>query len=122
MACTVCHPTAAAAERAGLPAASQCMLCHENVKQSSPAIRKLARYAKEEKPVPWVRVYKLRDFVFFSHATHVAAKVECGACHGPVEKRDVLKQEVPTDMKTCLDCHRLRGASVQCNLCHEIGQ
>ena len=122
VACSVCHATAATAERAGLPAASHCMLCHENVKQDSPAIRKLAGYQKENKPVPWVRVYRVPDFVFFSHAMHLAAKVECAACHGPVEQRAVLVQEVPTTMKACVECHRTRGASIACNLCHELGQ
>ena len=122
MACNVCHPKAAGTARAGLPAASQCMLCHENLKKGSPAIRKLAGYAKENKPVPWVRIYRIPDYVFFSHAKHVTAKVECADCHGPVEQREVLTKEIPTDMKTCLDCHRSRGASVQCNLCHELGQ
>src|SRR5438046_1109610 len=66
VACNICHTTATTAERAGLPAASQCMLCHQNVKQDSPSIRKLAGYLKESKPIPWVRVYRVRDFVFFS--------------------------------------------------------
>ncbi len=121
MACNVCHATAATAERAGLPAAAQCMLCHENVKQESPAIRKLAAYAKDNKPIPWVRVYRLRDFVLFSHASHLAAKIDCVACHGPVEKRAVLKEEVPVKMKTCVDCHQARRASLDCTLCHELG-
>lgn len=123
MACDVCHATAAKAERAGLPATSQCMLCHENIKKDTPALRKLVRYAAESKPIPWVRLYKLRDFVFFSHAKHAAAKVECAACHGPVEQRAALTREIDAaNMKFCLKCHRTRGASVQCNLCHELGQ
>jgi hypothetical protein len=98
------------------------MLCHDNLKKDSPAMRKLTAYAKQNRPVPWVRIYKLPDFVFFSHARHAAAKVECEACHGPVEKRDVLEREVPADMKTCVACHQDRGASAACNLCHELGQ
>ena len=122
VACNVCHATAEKAERAGMPPVAQCMLCHENVKRESPHIQKLAQYQKNNKPVPWVRVYRIPDFVFFSHAKHTAAKVECAACHGPVEQRDVLAKEVATDMKTCMDCHKSRGASLVCNLCHELGQ
>ena len=121
-ACNLCHATAATAERAGIPSVSQCMLCHEGVKKDAHSIRRLATYHKEGKPVPWVRVYRLPDFVFFSHARHLGAKIECAACHGPVEQREVLSQEVPATMKTCLDCHRSRDVSIACNLCHELGQ
>ena len=121
-ACELCHTTAATAERAGLPVASQCMLCHEGVKKEIPSIRRLAEYAKQQRPIPWVRVYRVPDFIFFSHAKHVAVKIECGACHGPVQQRDVLAQEIPTNMKACMDCHRARGASNACSLCHELGQ
>ena len=98
------------------------MLCHENLKKHSPSARKLAGFAKENKPIPWVRIYRIPDYVFFSHAKHASAKVECAACHGPIEQRELLTKEMPTDMMTCLDCHRSLGASVQCNLCHELGQ
>ena len=121
-ACNLCHPTAASGERAGLPSTSQCLACHAAVKKDSPLIQRLAAYPKEEKPVPWVRVYRVPDFVFFSHARHLSAKIECAACHGPVHQRDVLEKEVPTSMKACMDCHRVRGVSLACNLCHELGQ
>ena len=98
------------------------MLCHENLKKNSSASRKLARYHKQNKPVPWVRVYRVPAFVFFSHARHAAARIECAACHGPVEQSDLIAQEVPTNMKTCMECHRSRGASNHCNACHELGQ
>ncbi|HYM11766.1 MAG TPA: cytochrome c3 family protein [Bryobacterales bacterium] len=121
VACSVCHATAATGERAGMPSTSECMLCHNNLKKDSSPIRKLVEYDKEKKPVPWVRVYLLPDFVFFSHAKHAAAKVECAACHGPVAQRSVLA-EIHVKMKTCIDCHRMRGASIECNLCHELAQ
>ncbi len=121
-ACNLCHATAATAERAGLPAASQCMLCHEGLKKESPLIRRLAAYHKEGKRIDWVRIYRIPDFVFFSHARHASAKIECVACHGPVEQREALQQEVPTNMKACMDCHRSRGVSNACNICHELGQ
>jgi len=118
----VCHPTVATAERAGLPQAPQCMLCHEGIKRQSPVIRRLAAHSKENKPLPWVRLYRVPDFVFFSHASHLSAKTACASCHGAVERRDVLAQEAPTNMKFCMDCHRRQGASLACNLCHELGQ
>jgi hypothetical protein len=75
-----------------------------------------------EKAFPTRRVYKIPDFVTFSHAKHGAAKVECAACHGPVMERDAQAREVPVTMKACVDCHKAKGASVSCNFCHELNQ
>lgn len=121
-ACNLCHPKAATGERAGLPDAARCMLCHAGVKSESPGARRLAGYQREGKAIPWVRVYRVPDFVFFSHAPHLKAKLDCVACHGPVAQRDALAQEIPTDMKTCMKCHKTRTAPNACNVCHELGQ
>src|SRR5690606_9460674 len=59
----------------------------------SPEIRKiydalgldeqLARdQSRPQKPIEWVQVHNLPDFVFFSHSAHVNAGVECQTCHG----------------------------------------
>jgi hypothetical protein len=122
IACKHCHPNAARAERAGLPSAAQCMACHTSIKKESAAIQQLAAFHKEEKPIPWVRVYRLPDFVFFSHGTHVNADVQCTECHGPVEQRETLSAEIVHNMKTCMACHQTRKASNKCHVCHELGQ
>ena len=106
--CTDCHTKALVAERAGIPQADQCRLCH-------PAMKLPAK-------IGWVHVYKLPDFVFFGHASHAKAGVECQACHGLVATRDVLSKEVSTSMRTCVNCHRARRASLDCSRCHELGQ
>jgi hypothetical protein len=120
--CNMCHPNGAKAERAGLPSAAQCMACHTTVSKDSPQIRELATFHKDQKRISWARVYRLPDFVFFSHATHVNGKVACADCHGPVEQRDTLAAEVVHNMKTCMACHSARGASNKCHVCHELGQ
>jgi hypothetical protein len=122
MMCVDCHATVQHEERAGLPAAARCMHCHIDVRKDAPAIQRLARFAAEKKPIPWVRVYRLPDFVFFGHAKHVKAGVECQVCHGSVAGRDVLQKEVSTSMRMCVDCHRSRKASIDCSRCHELGQ
>ena len=44
-------------------------------------------YTGETKPVKWVRIHNLPDFVYFNHAQHAqVAKIECQTCHGPVEE------------------------------------
>ena len=122
LACQDCHPNAAKKERAGLPDAEKCMLCHTTIKTASPEVRKLAQIHKDGKKLDWVRVYRVPDFVFFSHASHVNADVACASCHGPVAERDVLAKEVSTSMITCMNCHVAKKAPVTCHLCHELGQ
>lgn len=122
MSCKDCHVDAGKRDRAGLPAAEQCMLCHATIRSESPSIRELARLHQAGKPLAWVRVYEVPDFVFFSHASHVRAEVECAACHGPIQQRDVLAKEVSTGMTACMDCHTQKKVSNECYLCHELGQ
>lgn len=120
--CVECHVGARTADQAGLPETRKCMFCHATIKTDAPAIQKLAAAQKSGVPIKWVRVYHLPDFVFFSHASHYKAKVECVSCHGPVAQRDVLAQEVPTRMQTCVNCHKESNASTSCVLCHQLGQ
>ncbi|MBM3776235.1 MAG: cytochrome c3 family protein, partial [Acidobacteria bacterium] len=105
---------------AELPATSVCMSCHSQIKPDSPHIQKLAGFHDERKPVPWKRVYRIPDYVFFNHRQHVtAARAGCETCHGPVAERDVLRKEKDTSMAACMDCHRSNGASLACNYCHD---
>jgi hypothetical protein len=120
--CADCHPTAQREERAGIPQAGQCMVCHATIQKDSPAVREIARYAARKETIPWVRVYRVRDFVFFSHAVHTKAALDCQTCHGPVAEREVLQKEVSTGMRACVECHRARKAPLDCSRCHELGQ
>jgi Class III cytochrome C family/Cytochrome c7 and related cytochrome c len=120
--CLDCHEGTRERDEAGLPQAKKCMFCHATIKSESPSIRKLAEAKKTGEKISWVRLYRVPDFVFFSHASHTAAGVGCVSCHGPVAKRDVLAQEVPTKMQTCVACHIERHASTSCVLCHQLGQ
>ncbi len=120
--CKGCHLGAGSSERAGFPALQRCMLCHSSIKAESASIQRLASMAGEGREPAWVRVYQLPDFVFFSHANHSTAEVACTKCHGPVEKREVLSQEVSTSMEACMNCHLSRQVSTDCHLCHELGE
>jgi hypothetical protein len=115
--CTDCHTMPGKGEMATFPPESLCMTCHASIKKDSPAIRKLAAFAKENKPVPWVRIYKLPDYVWFSHKIHMK-KATCETCHGPVAERDVLKREKPITMVACMACHDETNALNECNTCH----
>ena len=58
------------------------------------------------RPVEWVRVHNLPDFVYFDHRPHVARGVACESCHGPVQGMERMRQETSLSMGWCLDCHR----------------
>jgi Cytochrome c7 and related cytochrome c len=95
------------------------MTCHNAVKKDSPHIQRLAEFHNEKKPIPWRRVYRIPDYVFFSHKEHVAKGATCETCHGNVRESDVLRKEIETTMAACMDCHRAKQASIACNYCHD---
>lgn len=120
--CRDCHAIADPGFLAGYPAEATCMACHSAIKADSPHIQQLARHSAEGSPVPWKRVYRVPDFVWFSHASHVLdASVQCETCHGPVAEREVLFQEKPTTMAACMECHARNSAPNDCDLCHDPG-
>ena len=97
------------------------MGCHTNVKTDSAAIQKLGAYASTKKPVPWVRLYRIPDYVSFSHAVHhKEADIGCDICHGRVAGREVFSKEKATSMAACMECHASRKAPNACNVCHDI--
>lgn len=84
--------------------------------------------SKKPKPIEWVKVHDLPDFVFFPHNRHVNAGVACQKCHGPVETMERVRQMEHFSMGFCVNCHRdvnakgLDGkkvhASTDCVVCH----
>jgi hypothetical protein len=61
---------------------------------------------KESKPIQWVKVHNLPDFVYFDHRPHVNAGVACQKCHGPVETMERVRQVEDLSMGWCVTCHR----------------
>jgi hypothetical protein len=106
MKCTQCHTSVEKEEIASFPEVASCRVCHTSM---------------EAREIPSRRVYLLREFVFFSHAAHHAAKVACPSCHGDVNNHDTLKVERPTTMAACVACHKQTKATLECNACHELG-
>jgi hypothetical protein len=117
--CVYCHEMPEPGDEMTDPAAAKCMPCHSTIKTDSPAIQKLATYVKDHQPVPWVQIYSVPDYVFFSHKIHIKrGKVPCETCHGLVAEREVITKEKDISMKACVDCHTERQARVTCNTCH----
>lgn len=118
--CKDCHQISTDGWTMHYPPEEKCMICHATIMMDSPAIKKLAEYAAQKKPVPWVQIYAVPDYVYFSHRTHVnKAKLDCEPCHGAVRERDVLTKEKPTSMAACISCHKGKGAETGCRTCHD---
>jgi cytochrome c7-like protein/class III cytochrome C family protein len=120
--CQNCHTNPDPGEMMGIPAVAQCMTCHRAVKTDSPAIQKLTAHARDNREPPWVRVYQVPSYVFFSHRAHREAGAACETCHGQVSQRDALWREGDISMGGCMDCHRKARASIDCAYCHEARQ
>jgi len=58
------------------------------------------------RPIPWLKVHDLPDYVYFNHSAHVNVGVSCVECHGQVNRMDVVTQVQPLNMAWCLECHR----------------
>jgi mono/diheme cytochrome c family protein len=109
--CEYCHSIASYSKSAGMPSPSLCMNCHKVVTQGARSgkfeINKIQRAINTGKSIPWVRIHKLPDHAFFSHAQHVGvAKVKCQECHGKVEEMDLVVQAADLSMGWCVNCHR----------------
>ena len=119
--CLECHKSAAQGRGAGMPAESLCMNCHVTVRAQRPAIVALAGYLKRRELVPWARLYRLPNFVSFSHKRHFGkAQIACSICHAEVEQQDALAKEKSIGMQSCMTCHDKRKANNNCDACHAI--
>jgi hypothetical protein len=118
--CKDCHPPP---EKfggiMGFPPASKCMACHILIARERPTIRKLAEFGASKQAIPWVRVYRLQEFVFFDHRFHLMNEAKCEECHGAVGEQDVVSDDLgATKMVFCQSCHVKTHAAGGCTTCH----
>lgn len=132
--CQYCHSASRKSKTAGIPSVNVCMNCHKGVQEGQRSgaseIAKIyeaagwdpekgmynhgttenpewKNVARTDRPIEWVKVHNLADFVYFNHSQHVeVGKIECQTCHGPIEKMDQAEQWAPLTMKWCIECHR----------------
>ena len=76
------------------------------VKPTSTLLEPVRQSYATGQPVPWVKVHRLADYVYFNHSSHVTAGVSCVSCHGRVDQMVQVKQVKPLNMDFCLECHR----------------
>ncbi len=118
--CKMCHPNPDPGDMMTIVEASTCMQCHSVIKADSPEIKRLAEFAKSKTPIPWTPVYELPSFVKFSHRVHLDKGNTCQECHGQVAQRDRLYRETSLTMGTCMNCHQVKKATLDCAACHEL--
>ncbi|MEO9021075.1 MAG: c-type cytochrome [Ginsengibacter sp.] len=130
--CLYCHGGAQDSKHASIPSVNVCMNCHMAVKEytgepilredgttvnANDEIQKLYQYAgwnpdtktydKPGKPIEWVKIHNLPDFVYFNHSQHVkVGQIACQTCHGEIQKMSEVKQFADLSMGWCVNCHR----------------
>ena len=104
--CEYCHTGVEKSRNAMVPAVSTCMNCHSIARKDTPEIKKLREYYFSGKALPWVRVHKVPDFVYFNHSVHVNMGIKCESCHGDVRTMSRITQMHSFTMSDCLNCHR----------------
>ena len=130
--CKYCHSGVLDSKHALIPSANVCMNCHAAVNEghcegSKDEIQKIydatgwvpekgqylhadGKYydkPREDKPIKWVKVHNLQDFVYFNHSQHVVVGgLDCKECHGDVENMTIAEQYAPLTMGWCVDCHK----------------
>lgn len=113
MDCRYCHNGVEKSWFANLPGASTCMNCHNQVLKDDPRLQIVRTSAETGRPIPWVQVHKVPDYVYFNHSVHVRRGMSCVACHGRVDQMDEVRHDQSFSMSFCLDCHRDPAASIR---------
>lgn len=116
--CLYCHTNAERSPFATVPAMNICMGCHNVVATGKPEVVKLRQEYEAGRPIEWVRIHDMPDFVYFSHQQHLAKGIECQTCHGPVETMERVYQARRLNMGDCVSCHRQNNAPTSCITCH----
>ena len=119
--CLYCHVYADRTPSAGVPSVARCMGCHESIATDRPEIQKVQQYWDEQRPIPWIKVHDVPDFVHFTPKRHVLAGIECQQCHGPVETMDRIERQASLRMPWCVECHTEREVDNgrDCWTCHK---
>ena len=142
--CLYCHGGAQDSKHASIPSVNVCMNCHMAVKDyagepilredgttvnANDEIQKLYQYAgwnpdtktydKPGKPIEWVKIHNLPDFVYFNHSQHVkVGQIACQTCHGEIQKMGEVKQFADLSMGWCVNCHRTTNVQFDDNKGH----
>jgi Cytochrome c7 and related cytochrome c len=104
--CRYCHTSVEVSPSAGIPPTKTCINCHSQIWNTSAYLEPVRASFRDDKPLNWVRIHDLPDFVYFNHSIHVGNGVGCETCHGRVDRMPLMIQKQSLQMEWCLDCHR----------------
>ena len=104
--CRYCHTAVEVSASAGIPPTKTCINCHSQIWSTSPYLEPVRASFRDARPLEWVRVHDLPDFVYFNHSIHVKQGVGCETCHGRVDQMPLMLQKASLQMEWCLECHR----------------
>lgn len=124
MDCRYCHTGVEKGAQATIPSTSTCINCHSPLDASGapklsavhPASEKLKAVHQSwesGKSIPWVKIHRLPDYVFFNHAAHVNRGVSCVVCHGRIDTMERVGQAKELSMAWCVDCHNHPEANLR---------
>jgi hypothetical protein len=104
--CRYCHTSVETSPFAGIPPTKTCMNCHSQIWSQAPILEPIRASFREDRPVHWVRVHDLPDFVYFNHSIHIKKGMGCETCHGRIDEMPLTLQQNTLQMEWCLNCHR----------------
>ena len=121
--CADCHVQPGGGPKMTFPDIDTCMSCHATQPATTTSLKRLATFAASGQIIPWVRVYQLPSYVYWSHASHLDVGLTCANCHGVVDQNEAMRQETNIATKTgCVTCHETRQILSDCGDCHEPRQ
>jgi hypothetical protein len=89
------------------------MNCHNQVLKDDPRLELVRESAASGKPIPWVQIHRVPDYVFFNHSVHIDRGFSCVECHGQINEMEEVYQSKSLTMTFCLDCHRDPAAKIR---------
>ena len=116
MDCRYCHVNVEKSAHASIPPTATCINCHSPIgEDGSPALsavhpdseklRAVHESWESDQSVPWIRIHRLPDYVFFNHEAHVTRGVSCVSCHGRIDTMEKVYQAKELSMAWCIECH-----------------
>jgi len=104
--CRYCHRGVEREALAGMPSTEDCLGCHSQLWADSEMLGPVRASWQSGRPIEWVRVHDLPDFVYFHHGIHVSQGVACETCHGRIDRMPLTWRNATLHMEWCLECHR----------------
>ena len=104
--CRYCHTSVETSAFAGIPPTKTCMNCHSQIWSQAPILEPVRSSFREDRPMRWIRVHDLPDFVYFNHSIHIKKGMGCESCHGRIDEMPLTLQQNSLQMEWCLACHR----------------